>query len=354
MTFDKRVVDSHVHIVNDEPALERMLNEMRLMGINDITIQSLAAHYKYDFTQNIYALALKSRLTDMRVRVFASVHELDELADIPYLEQAQTLLDIGADGFKFIQMKPDVRRRVGKGICHESYDSLFSMLEERRVPVTIHTADPKIFWDPDKVSDSARKQGWFYGDGQHMSYEEHLRELFRMLDKHPRLKAILAHFCFLDEDRDRAAWVLDRYPEVRLDLTPHPAMIRSFSSDVEGWRDFFIKYADRLVFGTDADNVRSRNINIYKTVYYALRYDDDELLMPAYYQQDYMRTMHLPDLVVEKIASGNFLKLVGEEPKPLNSELMMRAAKEILGRVCNSERNALGIKWLKSFIAANG
>ena len=149
MLFDRPIADSHVHIDRpfDEKKLAEMLEEMREVGVCDLAAQSLAAHFKYDIAQNLAVFALKRDCKDITVRAFASLHERDIYSDIPYEKQAEALLDMGADGFKFIQMKPDVRKHVGKGICHESYDKVLSLFEERGTPMTLHTADPDSFWD---------------------------------------------------------------------------------------------------------------------------------------------------------------------------------------------------------------
>jgi predicted TIM-barrel fold metal-dependent hydrolase len=72
-----------------------------------------------------------------------------------------------------------------------------------------------------------------------------------VLQRHPRLKIIFAHFYFLSADLQRAAEFLDAHPSVCFDLTPGVEMYVNFARDVEAARGFFIQYQDRLVYGTD-------------------------------------------------------------------------------------------------------
>ena len=348
MLFDRPIADSHVHIDRpfDEKKLAEMLEEMREVGVCDLAAQSLAAHFKYDIAQNLAVFALKRDCKDITVRAFASLHERDIYSDIPYEKQAEALLDMGADGFKFIQMKPDVRKHIGKGICHESYDKVLSLFEERGTPMTLHTADPDSFWDINRVNPNAVKRGWYYGDGSYLSYNEHYEEVFRMLDKHKRLNITLAHFFFLDENHEEAVRVMEKYPNVRFDLTPHPRMYQSFSKDPELWREFFIKYSDRIIFGTDSNNERESNKRIYQTVYYALTHSEKEFLMPAYYMQDMMKTLDLPEQLVDRITYKNYLSLVGESPAPLNESLIGIAAKRLLSDI-SGKGNEIIEKWIK-------
>ena len=62
---------------------------------------------------------------------------------------------------------------------------------------------------------------------------------------------MFAHFHFLSDFLDRAAALLDRYPNVNFDLAPGIEMLYNFTKRPAEARDFFLKYQDRLVYGTD-------------------------------------------------------------------------------------------------------
>jgi predicted TIM-barrel fold metal-dependent hydrolase len=74
----------------------------------------------------------------------------------------------------------------------------------------------------------------------------------RVLDRHPRLKVVQAHMLDhfnSDEQLDYLSYVLETYPNVNLDLA---ARFQQFHRmDPEKLRNFFIRYADRILFGTD-------------------------------------------------------------------------------------------------------
>ena len=74
----------------------------------------------------------------------------------------------------------------------------------------------------------------------------------RVLDRHPRLKAVQAHMLDhfnSDEQLDYLSYVLETYPNVNLDLA---ARFQQFHRmDREKLRSFFIRFADRILFGTD-------------------------------------------------------------------------------------------------------
>ena len=136
-------------------------------------------------------------------------------------QMRERLMELGCDGVKFIQMKPDRRKPIGKGIDHPSYDAAFSMMEADGTPVTIHSGDPQSHWDINQISEYGLKHGWYYGDGTFPTCEEIYSEDFAMLDKHPKLNVTFAHFFFLSEQPDRVRRIFEKYPNVKFDLTQH-------------------------------------------------------------------------------------------------------------------------------------
>ena len=129
----------------------------------------------------------------MNIRAFGSFHEDDIYKNIPYEKQYEILMNLGCDGIKFIQMKPDRRIVTGKGLNDLSYDMALSAMEERGTPAVIHSGDPETFWDINQMTPHEIERGWFYGDGKHLSCEKIYEEDFEMLKKHPHLKVTFVH-----------------------------------------------------------------------------------------------------------------------------------------------------------------
>ena len=351
MIFDRKVIDSHVHITGSEEETDRLFKEFDDLGVYGAALQSLAASPKYGIEQNLVMLKCKRDYKGIKLYAYGSLHETGIYAKIPYLKQAEALLDMGCEGMKFLQMKPDLRKIVGKGVCHEDYDPTFSMLEERGIPVTMHVADPYTFWDITKISPASVARGWFYGDGTYMSYEEHYAEVFAMLDKHPKLKLTLAHLFFLDNNIDEARRVMEKYPNVSLDLTPHPAMYLSFAENYDAWRSFFIDYQDRIIYGTDSHDERERQINIHKTVFMTLTEKNEPFYMPAFYYDKQIYGFDLPSEVVDKIVCKNFESRI--TPVPVNEGMMLDAAERMLRDIKDDPALEKNASWLRSLLKSN-
>ena len=345
----KKIIDSHVHICDiSNSAVEGMLDELSDFGVSSLALMSICTKPSYDVAQNLCTLWWKNTYDRMRVYSYGCLHELDLYASVPYETQAQRLLSLGCDGIKFLHMKPDLRRAIGKGVNDPSYDGVLSMLEERGVPVTIHSGDPEEFWDIDKIPKQHIARGWFYGDGTYLSREEHYAEIFDMLDKHPRLKVTLAHFFFLSNFIDEAERVMDKYPNVCFDLTPGWEMYLGFSRNIDAWRDFFIRHSDRILFGTDSDSHKTANTKLHELVLSALTHDKSEFNMPCY-GGHLICGLDLPCDVVDKICYSNFERRSIEYKAP-DMNAFYDAAERMAHDVADDDRHNVSALWLDQIL----
>ena len=156
--------------------------------------------------------------------------------------------------------------------------------------------------------------------------EDLYAEVDEVLARHPGLAIIFAHFYFLSADLVRAARFLDEHPAVCFDLAPGIEMLYNISRSPETGREFFVRYADRIVFGTDlssdltVDEARMRAGIVFRW----LETDDtfrvpeaaDFLLGPP--EDGVIRGMSLPEGVLAKIYRKNFSRVVADQPRALN------------------------------------
>lgn len=88
-----------------------------------------------------------------------------------------------------------------------------------------------------------------------VKYWESINAWERVLDRHPKLVVVCAHMMnifYSDEQLDYLQYFLDTYPNVYIDIA---ARFKDFySMSHEKIRHFFIKYSDRILFGTDISN----------------------------------------------------------------------------------------------------
>ncbi len=307
------VIDCHVHIhgAKGAPGLGTVLRQGRLAGV---AIQSIPAFEDYGPGQNAGALLAKARWPG-RVYVFGGLSYADG-TDLP--AQAQRLAAMGCDGLKMIEGKPGTRREIGDLPLDSScYDGVYAFLEARGLPLLAHVGDPAAFWDPARCPAWAASAGWGWFDPRYPTLERPRAEVANVLRRHPRLQTILAHFYFLSEDRGTAARFLDAFPHANLDLTPGMEMYEDFTRDPGGWRDFFLAYQDRLLFGTDNVSYRREQTmadcadRVLRLRRFLETAETVELMGCT------VRGLALPREVLEKIYAGNFHRFAGSTPKPI-------------------------------------
>ena len=349
MKILQRYADEHIHISlygeKNYEKTKQMLDLNAQLGVTDIS--ALTYMPGCDVVGNLNTLWWKKNYPGIKIRAFGCFHEDDIYKDVPYEEQYKLLMALGCDGIKFIQMKPDRRKLIGKGINHPSYDKAFSMMEEDGTPVTIHSGDPQNFWDIGNIGIPGR----YYGDGTFLSAEELYREDFEMLDRHPRLNVTFAHFFFLSEDIDRVRGLLEKYPNLKLDLTPGVEMFEGFSKDIDRWHDLFEEYSDRIMFGTDIgdENKTERNFSLTVCLREYLCHDRSEYIMPMYYGYR-VKGMDLSDDAFEKICYSNYIRFVGEDTKPIDDELFAHTVERMYNDIKGIPDYSESAEWLKSML----
>ncbi|MBN2392307.1 MAG: amidohydrolase family protein [Anaerolineae bacterium] len=248
------IIDGHVHFIHPE-AMEAMVTVLDQTGC--VSANLVCLPNPDGTTGNPAALTFRERHPD-RVYLSGALEYGPALADLArapemLARQVLALKSQGFDGLKLIEGKPQVRKLLPYPLDGSLYAELWAALEQEQFPVVFHVADPDEFWDAVRCPSWARRSGWDYSDGSYPTKEGLYTEVDRILERHPRLKLTLAHFYFLSRDLPRAARFLDAHPNVCFDLTPHVDMYDDFSREPARVREFFLRYQDRLIYGTDLD-----------------------------------------------------------------------------------------------------
>ena len=323
--------DLHVHLseLNYKKA-ESALDVISYIGVTRAALQSLT--YR-SAAYNLWLLHVKNTYKRMDLSVFGMPHFEGPYTDIPLDVQARALIELGCDGIKLMNA-PGSRRRLGFGPNDPRYDKMLDYLEENSIPVLMHVADPEEFWDESKAIPYWIERGWVYFEEGYLTKEEIYEEVLEMLDKHPNLRITFAHFFSLSNFIDRAAEIMDKYPNVTFDLAPGWEMFLGFNNNYEKAREFFIKYKDRIIYGTDTNNSKRSNAEIHMLVRMALE-RSDEFMMP-YYSEKIIRGLHLPEDVLDAVYRDNYTRFVGT-PKAVNTSLLESYAHRMLEDIAESD-----------------
>jgi predicted TIM-barrel fold metal-dependent hydrolase len=200
------------------------------------------------------------------------------------------------------------------------------------VPVLCHVADPEEFWDVNAAPSWAREQGWTYDDS-HPSKRELYDDLGAVLGRHPEMSIVVAHVGFLSADIDAAAAFFGRYAHAALDLAPGIELLWNMSAARDRWREFFIEHQDRILFGTDIAPWQSVTEALARIwVVRTFLESDGEFVTPP--EADRLMTRYdrpfrglgLPDEVLAKVYAGNFQRVFGRTPRPIDARIAARIA----------------------------
>lgn len=326
MAASRKIVDCHVHL----GSADQIANLAKIGDAVGLERMSIVCCTSRDAVNaNPSAFAAKAAHPE-RFYVFAgldhSAYFSGGKVQAPALaEQVDRLIALGADGIKMIENKPTTRKALDVAVDGDYFAEYFARAEETGFPILWHVNDPEEFWDPKKTPSWARKRGWGY-DKTFIAKEPLYAEVERVLARHPKLRIVFAHFYFLSADLPRAAALFDKYPGVHFDLAPGIEFLYNMSRNVEAAREFFVTYADRIVFGTDISGdltvgkariragIVTRWLETGDT--YRVSRKADFLLGPP--EDGVMRGLSLPAKALDRICRRNFERIAGRAPRRLD------------------------------------
>ena len=327
------IIDAHIHfrdteqidnvpILMEECGIDRWNTLCTLDGL--LTTNPFGFYIKSVFSERSYLF------TTFDLSVLAS----DAPASLVLSpeDQIDRHMRAGSHGVKLLQGKPTTYKKLGIPLTHEVYKGFYRYMETRGYPILWHVADPEEFWVESQVPVWAQRHGWAYTDGSFPEKEQLYREVDQILDSYPDLTIIFAHFYFLSADLERAAKFLDDHPRVTFDLTPGVEMYHNFSVAIDETRDFFIRYQDRILFGTDSmDNFFSDRKTGRGRIHMVRRWletdgvfevPSDPIMTPD--ERPALTGCALPDAILKKIYRDNFTGMVERIDKPIQIDEFLR------------------------------
>jgi predicted TIM-barrel fold metal-dependent hydrolase len=216
----------------------------------------------------------------------------------------------GAEGLKVWKgLGLRVRDHLGALISVDDHrlDPIWATAGELGLPVVIHVADPVAFFWPldshnERWEELQAHPDWHFPSPPFPAFETIVNALAHVVARHPKTTFVAAHVgCYAEN----LAWVgefLDRCPNLYVDIA---ARIAELGRQPYSARRFFIKYADRILFGTDV----GADAEVYRRYYRFLETDDEYFNYGLEEIPDqgrwYIYGLHLPDDVLEKVYYRN-------------------------------------------------
>lgn len=176
------------------------------------------------------------------------------------------------------------------------------------IPVLIHAADPKSFWDPF----DADNERWLElkthprrkrDANTPAPWEQIIAEQHNMFKNHPNTTFINAHMGWFANDLGRLGELLDAMPNMYVGIG---AIIAELGRQPRFAKAFFIKYQDRILFGKD-----SWKPDEFPTYFRVLESADEYFPYHKKYHAFWaMYGLDLPDDVLKKVYYKNALRIV--------------------------------------------
>jgi uncharacterized protein len=214
----------------------------------------------------------------------------------------------GARGLKVLkELGLGVRDSTGKLISIDDprLDPVWEECGRLGIPVFIHTADPEAFFHPidatnERYEELIEHPDWSFYGGDYPSLRELLAQRDRMFAKHPQTTFVALHFGSWPENLDFVDQTLQKFPNVMIETGAREAEI---GRQPRRTRQLFMKYSDRIMFGTD----EGADESMYKNYFRWLETEDEYFPYAQYPAQGrwMIYGLGLPADVLEKVYHRN-------------------------------------------------
>jgi predicted TIM-barrel fold metal-dependent hydrolase len=174
---------------------------------------------------------------------------------VKQVEEGHRLGAAGLKEFKRLGLNLRDKNKQLIKVDDRKLDGVWRRCGELGMPISIHVADPKAFWEPyneknERWVELKDHKNWWFGDPAVFPPRMELVEaLSRVIERNPKTTFVCVHFANNSEDIDWVERTLDKYPNMMADIAARVPEIGRHAP--EKVHRLFTKHADRIVFGTD-------------------------------------------------------------------------------------------------------
>jgi len=312
------VIDVHNHVndalrIDDHMPPERVIDIMNKTNVKTVVILT-----------GMWGDKLQHVIDEMvkpypgRFIVFAQI-DFSKIDDPNFSQEMVAQLDDavarGARGLKQLKdLGLGVRDKSGKLVTVDDprLDPIWEECGRLGIPVSIHTSDPEAFFHPvdganERYEELTEHPDWSFYGPQFPTKESLLAARDRMTAKHTHTTFVALHMANWPENLDYVSHLLDTLPNVMVEFGAREAEL---GRQPRRAREFFLKYQDRIMFGTD----NGMDEELYRNHFRWLETSDESFDYWGYPGQGRWKIygMGLPDSVLEKIYHKNAERVFGQ------------------------------------------
>jgi predicted TIM-barrel fold metal-dependent hydrolase len=318
-------IDAHVHInsLNSAYIQQSIEDNFRLLSVNVDAAEFPSTEKQLEIS--VYHLAENpTHFAFVSAFPMAGWDNPDWVnGTIKYLDQSFKRGAVGIKIWKNIGMEFQDNHDHFIMIDNPRFSPVFDYIIEKNVPLLGHLGEPKDCWlSLEDISIKyirdyfkSHPQYHMYLHSEFPSYDDQITARDRMLEKNPNLKFLAVHLASLEWDVHQVAGFLDRFPKATVDLSARLMYVQYQSSlDRQKIRNFFLKYQDRIIYGTDiieeagVDLIELRNEIHCKWLEDWNFLTTEEIMNSNEFDRDF-QGLALPRVVIDKIYTKNAEKL---------------------------------------------
>jgi predicted TIM-barrel fold metal-dependent hydrolase len=311
-------IDVHNHQYEmDRADLRKLITQMDSLNMGimvNLSGRGFTSNVAESTTFLENALANVQKSSPKRLAIFTNIN-FGNVGEPGWTEKAVKQLedDIkkGAKGLKIYKsLGFNVKDVDGKRVRVDDprLDAIWAKCGQLGVPVLIHTADPKPFWDPmdrfnERWLELKINPGRKRSADNPVPWQQLIAEQHNVFRKHPKTTFINAHMGWYPNDLVKLDSLMKVFPNMLVEIG---AVIAELGRQPRASRKFFEKYQDRILFGKD-----SWVPSEYATYFRVLESDDEYFPYHKKYHAFWrMYGMALPDEVLKKVYYKNALRII--------------------------------------------
>lgn len=256
-------IDTHVHLNAESTVLTDLAKEDNFFLI-DVSVD-VPTYPSVEEQQRLALYQISQNPEQVKYVTAFTMENFDSLTWVD--ETVNKLKDSFSKGALGIKLWKNI------GMVYRKADSTFIMVDDPLLDSVInfviqqdktvmaHIGEPKNCWLPLEEMTVNNDRNYFRNHPEyHMylhpaypSYEDQINARDRFLERHPDMRFVGAHLGSLEWDVDELAKRLDKFPNMAVDMAARiPHLQHQTIQDREKVRNFFIRYQDRLIYGTDS------------------------------------------------------------------------------------------------------
>lgn len=310
-------IDAHFHSTFYNPAYEKFAREYNVRYVNINTDTKI-----FPSIDEQEAVALTYIEKHKECFAYIASFEMNNWESDNWYQKTLThikqSIEKGAVGIK-------IWKNIGMEIIKSSdqsylmiddlfFDPLFKFLSENKIPLLAHLGEPKNCWLPLEEMTSIRNRMYYsihpefhaYLHPEIPNYDLQIQARDAVLAKFPDLTFVGAHLGSLEWSYEELSKRFDKYPNFKVDLSSRLGHLQIQSENkYDEVRDFFIKYADRIIYGTDAYNDPEKLTSSLVNDWMFLSTNED---CESTEVSDTFKGIQLPEEYLYKIYYGNAMK----------------------------------------------